>query len=267
LVENVTVAHSPNRAFVPHGSHGITFNNIAALDITLAAFWWDDPGTNETCTFQEFCTLDNSNDIHVDGLTVDGVGHDGSSAKFRLSGVVLGAGSGNSIINSTVRNVGGSKDCSGYMWPEGANGNRGGNVWIFENNVGSSNCHGIFVWQNDANLHIIDGFTGGGVDHGAYGNNYLYRNLDVPYLEVHAQGWAVEDSSLGSVSLRGHQQSGPVDFDNVTIDTLSVQDANGSRGVTLTITNTNITCTDVVWTNPHPETVVVIDGVACVNNP
>jgi hypothetical protein len=60
-------------------------------------------------------------------------------------------------------------------------------VWVFVNNVAHNNrSHGIFVWQNtpgetDEN-HVIDGYTAyynatTAIDHGAYGNSYVYKNL------------------------------------------------------------------------------------------
>lgn len=273
-VENVTVVNGQHHAFVPHGSNGISFLNSTVIDTTGAAFWWDPPGSNEACLFRKFCTVDNSNDILVDGMVVDGVTNGPSDDRgFRLAAYVLGAGSGNVIRNSIARNVQPShvKDCSGFHWPGFANQNVGGNVWVFENNRSeSSECHGIFVWQNDSNLHIISGFTGvglndsgGGIDHGAYGNNYDYRNVGVPYLEVHAVGWKMSDSTVGDVFLQKHAFAGVVEFTNVIMDSLTVQDGAGANGIDLIVNGTNLTCGDVIWTNPHPDTRVFIDGSEC----
>jgi hypothetical protein len=266
FVENVTVRNGAHHAFVPHGSHGITFLNVAAVSTRMSPFWWDAPGTHETCDFQKFCTVDNSNDIVVDGLFVDGVTHDGSSAKFRLTGVLLGAGSGNVLRNSTVINVGGQEDCSAYHWPESANGNVGGNVWVFENNHGESACHGIHVWQNDSNPHVVDGFTGGGIKHGAYRSNYAYRNVAVPYVVVKAVGWTLADSSVGHVYVGTHVFTGDVVWDNVSIGSLEVNDnADNHEGFNFYLNQANLTCADVTWTNPHPDTQIIINGVACGN--
>jgi hypothetical protein len=270
VVENVTVINGAHHAFVPHGSHGITFLNTAAIDTKGDAYWWDPPGSNETCSFQKFCTLDNSNDIIINGALCDGVTNaPGDDRGFRLSCYTLGAGSGNVIVNSHAQRVQPSHvvDCSGFHWPEGANQNVGGNVWVFEDNTFSdSPCHGIFVWQNDSNLHIIDGFSGGGIDHGAYGNNYDYRHVDVPYLEIHAVGWVMSDSEVGRIILRPHTFAGSVTLTNTTGSVVEVRDApsgTADEPIILHVNGTNLTCGDVQWVSPHPDTMVFIDGVVC----
>jgi hypothetical protein len=270
VIENVTVVNGAHHAFVPHGSHGISFLNTTAVDIKGDAYWWDPPGSFEDCAFQKLCTLDNSNDIVIDGALCDGVTNGpGDTRGFRLSCYSLGAGSGNVIVNSHAQRVQPSHvvDCSGYHWPEGANQNVGGNVWIFEDNTFSdSPCHGIFVWQNDSNHHIIDGFSGGGIDHGAYGNNYDYRRVDVPYLEIHAVGWVMSDSEVGRIILRPHTFAGSVTLTNTTGSGVEVRDApsgTADEPITLQINGTNLTCDDVAWVNPHPDTLVSINGVVC----
>jgi hypothetical protein len=270
IVEGVVVVNGKHHAFVPHGSHGIKFRNTIAKNTSGEAHWWDPPGTNESCSFQQDCTLDNSDDIIIDGALCDGVTNGpGDDRGFRLSCFMMGAGSGNVIRNSVGRNVTPShiKDCSAFHWPQSANHNVGGNVWVFENNRGSSACHGIFVWQNDGNHHTIDGFTGGGIDHGAYGNHYDYRNVNVPYVEVHAQGWVMADSQVGDVILRPHVQSGEVVWTNVTITgTIDVRDAPSGSAVNpidFIISGGGNSCSQVVFSNPHPNTRVILDGKPC----
>jgi len=270
LVENVTIRNSQNRAFVPHGSHGISFIDTRAEGIAGPAFWWDPPGTTDCGTFPKFCTTDNSNDILVDGMVVDGVTNaPGDLRGYRLAGYVLGAGSGNVIRNSAAYNVNPShvKDCSGFTWPEGANQNVGGNVWVFENNHGESRCHGIFVWQNDSNHHVIDGFTGGGIDHGAYGNNYEYRNVDVPYVEIHARGWVMVDSHAGHTVAWKHVGANgkEVRFINVTFDSFTVNNATNGGTVSgvYILDGSNLDCEDIIYQLMVPGTRVIIDGVGC----
>ena len=53
LVEGVVVRDAGNHAFVPHGSHGITFRDTIAFNTLNAAYWWDPtsqrkPGTPPT---------------------------------------------------------------------------------------------------------------------------------------------------------------------------------------------------------------------------
>lgn len=266
IVQNVTVENGQNHAFVPHGSNGISFLDTAALNTIDSPYWWDPPGTNEDCFRQKFCTIDNSSDIVIDQGFVNGVTSPPGSTNVRLTGFVLGAGSGNVIRNSHGENIAGRVDCSAFHWPEHANQNVGGNVWVFENNTGSSACHGIMVWQNDSNLHIVDGFSGGGIDHGAYGNNYDYRNVDVPYVEVHAVGWVLSNSDVGEIILRPHRFSGSVTFTNITSTGITVVDAPAggtNQPITFNVDSSNLTCGDVDFANPHPDTRVLLDGVEC----
>jgi hypothetical protein len=204
----------------------------------------------------------------VDGAVFTEISHTGTGV--RNSAVMLGAGSGNVLRNVHVGQVSGGVDCSAYHWPEEANQNVGGNVWVFEDNTSEiqndPDCHGIFVWQNDSNPHVVTNFTGDGIDHGAYGNVYHYENMDVPYVEVHAVGWSLANSTIGDVILRRHQFEGTVTFSNTTVTgAILLSDApSGSQiqPVHLVITG-NASCSQVVNVNPHPETTVTINGDDC----
>jgi hypothetical protein len=273
LVEGVVVSDSANHAFVPHGTHGITYRNNIAKNIAGAAFWWDGPGTTNCNTFRKFCTADNSNDIIVEHMLVDGVTNSpGDDRGFRLAAYTLGAGSGNEIRNSTARNVRPShvKDCSGFQWPESANQNVGGNVWVFENNAAfnPSGCSGIFVWQNDGSLHVVQGFVSPtGINHGAYVNRYSYRNIDVPSFTGHALGWEIRDSNVGNVVMVGHSLTGsPNQFHNVTMDSFTVNNQAGvssPKPGTYILNNTNIECSDVIIRSMVVGTRIIIDGEEC----
>lgn len=264
IVENVIVKNSTNRAFVPHASHGIAFRDVAAINTVDSAFWWDPPGTtNCDSAWRRFCTADNSDDTTVSRLLVSGVVPPGDSRGFRLAGVELGAGSGNAIVDSVVVDIkpNAVKDCAAYQWPESANRNEGGNTWVFRQNFGESSCHGIFVWQNDSSAHVIDGFSGGGIDHGAYANAYLYRNVSVPYVEVHAEGWRIEDSVIGTVLGRTHQSSGRVDFARVRVGSVVVDDAGG-EAIDYVFSDSDVSCADIVWKSTAGSR-VIIDGMVC----
>ena len=160
-----------------------------------------------------------------------------------------------------------SARCAGFQWPGGANQNVGGNVWTARNlRTVDDDCHGIAVWQNDGNLHIIDGFVGGGIDHGAYLNNYDCPNVDVPYLNVHALGWSISDSSVGDVRVSRHSlPGGPVTFTNVhmTSFTISNVNASGQNPGTYILNDTNMSCADIVYKSVVPGTRVIIDGEEC----
>ncbi|MCH8062421.1 MAG: hypothetical protein IH861_07955, partial [Chloroflexi bacterium] len=269
IVEGVVVINGANHAFWPHGSHGITFKDTIAKNISGDAYGWDGPGDNETCSFQKYCTRDNSNDITYDHALAYNVDNGNGSRGFRLTGFLLGAGTGNVIRNSVATNVspGHIKDCSGFHWPEGANGNKGGNVWKFINNRSSSSsgCHGIFVWQNDGNPHVIDGFTGGGIDHGAYGNRYVYKNIDVPYFEVHAVGVRITSGKIDTVFTRSvRSDSVPTAvFENVSINRFVIQNGNRELPGHYVPNNTGLGCEDIEYENVATGTTVIIDGEEC----
>lgn len=267
LVEGVVVVNGRNHAFVPHGSHGITFRDTIAKTTTGEAYWWDPPGTNNCSARWEFqCSADNSNDIFYDHVLADGVKPTSSASQMhRNSAFFLSAGSGNVIRNSVARNVQGGDDCAGFHWPEEAAGNVGGSVWRFVNNTSvGSTCHGIFVWQNDEQTHLVENFTGNGVEHGAYRNAYEYRNLNVPYFEIHALGLRqVTGGSVGKVVIRSHNvEGGPVTFSNVSVSSVSVAD-NGDHPGIFHFNGTGISCSNVSFNNPHPNTKVMVDGTEC----
>lgn len=266
IVEGVVVVNGKNHAFVPHGSHGITFRDIIAKNIRNAAIWWDNPGTNESCNFPKFCTRDNSNDTVFEHALVDGAfKRDGDNGYHRASGFRLNAGSGNVIRNSAAINIRGGVDCSGFFWTGAANGNEGGNVWTFQNNYSkSSSCHGIFVWQNDSNSHLIDGFTGSGIDHGAYSNSYTYQNFNVPYVEIHAAGWEMRNGHIGTVYAGRHQKekNPTVTFNDVSIDRFVIDNGRGEPGHYV-LNNTGLTCEDVEYKKVVEGSSVTVDGEAC----
>jgi hypothetical protein len=282
VVEGVVVVNGRHHAFVPHGSHGITFKDTIAKNTAGDAYWWDAPGTNESCSFQKFCTRDNSNDIAYLHALADGVTNGpGDTRGFGLSGFLLGAGSGNMVRNSAAIYIKPShiKDCSGFHWPEHANQNVGGNVWTFENNYsfsgasgpsdagGPSACHGIFVWQNDGNVHVVKGFTGGGIDHGAYGNRYKYVGIRVPYVEIHAAGWQMTIGSIGTLVAMKHvgDVKPTIVVTDVEVDRFIIRNAddNGQIAGEYLLDNTGLTCGEVEYANALPGTKVVIDGREC----
>lgn len=267
LVEGVVVVNGKNHAFVPHGSHGITFLDTIAKNIIGDAYWWDPPGTNNCGGLERECTTDNSNDILYDHALADGVKPSSSNQSHRNSGFMLGAGSGNVIRNSVARNIQGQSDCSGFHWPEQANQNVGGTVWGFRNNSSSSSgCHGIFVWQNDDRTHVIENFSGSGIDHGAYRNNYRYVSPNVPYFEVHALNWSgVTGGSIGQVIIRGHAlpDPDPVVFSNTSIGSVTVVDGSGEHPGLFHFNGTGLTCGEVDKADPFPGTKVFVDGQEC----
>ncbi len=267
IVEGVVVVNGKNHAFVPHGSHGITFKNTIAWNINDSAYWWDPPGTNNCSGRKKTCTADNSNDTVFDHALAAKVNPGQGSDGHRVAGFTLGAGSGNVVKNSAALDVRGGKDCAGYQWPEAANQNAGGSVWTFTNNRSSSpDCHGIFVWQNTERDHVITGFNGDGVDHGAYSNSYTYRNIDVSYMEAIALGYSVHDSSIGTVTTGRHNkiaEGNSILFENVSIGTFIVNNGTGDIAGTYYLNNTGLSCGDIQYQSVKAGTRVVIDGSDC----
>jgi len=269
VVDNVTVRNGRNHAFVPHGSHGITIINSAAINTIDEAFWWDMPGTNSECVKGVGCGfVDNSDDIVVDNMLVDGV-TSSTSRDRRMSGMLLGAGERNTVRDSHVTNVHGRTDCAGYHWPEFLGGSNRGQpvVWTFENNTADNDdCHGIFVWQNDSDIHRIVGFSGDGIDHGAYRNAYQYINVDVPYMEVHAAGVSVDGGHIGVVTVKRHRNTlqPTATFTDVQIDRFVVANSSNSGDIPgyYILINTGLSCSDIEGSGV-PGTVVVVDGDAC----
>lgn len=172
-VTGVVIHSSGNHAFVAHKSNGITFDRCITHDTLEDAFWWDDSritggeGTDSYDIRFRSC---------VASLTQTG----DIDAGRRLGGFSLGKGGGNQCTNCVAVGVTGGGDSSGFKWPE-----KGAGPWLFEDCVGHNNSsHGIFVWQNDADIRPVERFTAyhngaAGVMHGAYTNNFQYIDSDL----------------------------------------------------------------------------------------
>lgn len=175
VIERVVVEGGKNHAFVPHGSHGITFRDCAAYNTIDDAYWWDPPPQTDPASEVNF-----TNDVFFDHCLAVGVVPKTGSTGHRLTAFFLDGGTGNRCLDSVAVGVQGGKNSSGFHWPEGAGG-----VWEFDGCV-AHNCKsdGIFVWQNSVNDHVITNFTAyhvgkQGVEHGAYRNKYHYQNLSL----------------------------------------------------------------------------------------
>ncbi len=166
LVEGVVVRGTGGPAFATHQSNGVTLRNTIAFDVQSVAYWYD-PGA-----------LEAPNDALYDGAFAasitptpkQGQGH-------RLTAFLLGRGVGNACLRCVGAGVRGGKNSSAFEWPEGEIG-----VWRFEDSLAHNNSrNGIFVWQNAAKGHVVDRFTAyhngyAGIEHGAYTNEYRYRD-------------------------------------------------------------------------------------------
>jgi len=182
VVDGLVIRDTKGHAFVPHMSNGITFKNTIAYNVMGEAYWWDE-GTS-------------SDDISFDRAVVTIMrASNNPSNSHRLGAFYLGSGNNVSVTNSVVvglrREDGASR--SGYIWPEDDEA-----TWTFRNNRAHNNqTNGIFVWQNNEMPHIIDGFIAyynsqSGVEHGAYTNSYVYKNL-----VLRSTGTAIHSHALG----------------------------------------------------------------------
>ena len=168
IVEGVVVRDAQFRAFVPHGSHGITFRDTLAVNVVANGYWWDlrraDGGE-----------LNDSHDISYIRAGVIGFSTSDPPDQGRQSGFNLGDGSGNVISGSFVAGLVSGGTSSGFHWPSNAH-----SVWTAQDLVAHNNKgSGFFVWQNDAEAHVItniDSFLNGGagINQGAYANSYQW---------------------------------------------------------------------------------------------
>lgn len=166
LVEGVVVRGSGGPAFAVHQSNGVTLRDTIAFDVQSVAYWYD-PGAVEA-----------PNDALYDGALAASVTPTPKQGEgYRLTAFMLGRGIGNACVGCVGSGVRGGKNSSAFEWPEGEIG-----VWQFEDAVAHNNSrNGIFVWQNATKGHVVDRFTAyhngyAGIEHGAYTNEYRYRD-------------------------------------------------------------------------------------------
>jgi hypothetical protein len=194
LVEGCAVRDAGNHSYVPHVSHGITFKNNVAYNVTEAAYWWD--------------RLDVSHKIVYDGniaALVKFVGgskdltETDESPMFASIAFTLINGNENVAINNVAVGTYGDGG-GGFNW-DGCECMDG--VWKFDNNTAHNNGFGIRVWQNSSLVHTIDNMimyhNNYGVGHGAYANCYRYNGGKY---YGNNYGFGIEASSLNSNRVR-----------------------------------------------------------------
>lgn len=246
LVEGVVCRDVGSHCFVPHASHGITFLYTIGYNGFGDMYWWDDPPC-KNCPEEN---VNDSNDITYDYAVAALVRYDPDFRGVRLGGFALVKGNNLAIRNSVAVGVQGTVNASGFNWPEKAQA-----VWIFENNISHNNkITGAFVWQNNYEPHLINGFVAYhnlkvGFDLGAYRNNYDCLNCDLfangvvdvrsraasggdqNWLRLRAAGFEIAEHALGfsapilvkdcvltsiSVNEAGKPMPGRYDFVNCT---------------------------------------------------
>jgi hypothetical protein len=188
LIEGVVVHHSDHHAFVPHGSHGMTFRNCVAYNIKGDAFWWDpyegDPANDSDDILYENCLA-----TDIEGGVV--------SPQGETAGFYMGGGVGNKAIGCVAACTPRYNTNSGFHW--GSKNNATDNTWVFEDCVSHNHGDwGVFVWQNTGTQnhqmtrYVAYSNGSGAVKHGAY-NNWGYHYIDNVYwgnggpVSLHAQ--------------------------------------------------------------------------------
>jgi hypothetical protein len=237
MVDGLVIRDADNHAFVPHASHGVTFRNVIAYNVKSEAFWWDDPASGQS---------NETDDVVFDRAVAALVTNTSGGNHHRLTAFYLGAGRNPTVINSVavgMRHDGGANR-SGYLWPEDSEG-----TWFFHNNRAHNNeANGIHVWQNNSMPHFIDGFTAyyneqSGIEHGAYKNSYVYKNLVLlgngdaitshalgkPQGSADTQIWANVKTNGGTLNIDEHTLEGdrPVRFVDCDFGRVDVSDRGG----------------------------------------
>lgn len=178
VIRGVVVRDGGNRAYVPHASHGIIFEDCIAYEISGAADegqgWWWDPDTAAS---------------YPSNATDDTRIHRCFAGACDRYGFELRQGVGNEIGGCVA--VGCDR---GFAWP-GEIAQLPA-VWrfdaipavepwgAFEQNIAHNCLNGVRVWQNTPIRHEVSRFISynhnqQGVVHGAYGNAYVIRDATI----------------------------------------------------------------------------------------
>ena len=199
LVDGVVVHDVGSHAFVPHKTHGVTIRNSISHNTWDEAYWYDAGQDNAP------------NNLLLDHNVASKNRPDPFFRGFRLAGFVLGLGYGNELKNSVAVGITGASIAAGFHWPE----NTVKGVWKFHDNISHNNrIAGISTWQNGEEHHIVENsvayYNGdAGINHGAYGTRYLYRNM------------TLYGNDLAGVLIHSHSspdQVSPQTFENILID-------------------------------------------------
>jgi hypothetical protein len=172
-VVGTVVRDADHHAFVTHNSHGVTYKNTIAYNITSDAYWWD-PAPNA------------SHDIRYDRVVAAKVLPGGSGPSpiphsKRLAGIEFANGDGNVARDSVAVGVVSANSPAGFEWPEPGPGG----LWTLdgENRTHNNQANGILTWQNTTTPHAFVNFVSFhngrvGIDHGAYRNNDRFEGCD-----------------------------------------------------------------------------------------
>lgn len=197
VVRGVVVRDCGNHSFVPHTSHGTTFDSCIAYDVIESPFWWDEGDTTHDTRWQSCVAARVTYHNPIDSTD--------------LTGFFLGRGTGNAVTGCVATGVGGQSTASGFEWPPAP----AAGVWLFEDCVSHDNAvDGAFVWQHNADPNVVtrliayhNGKTG--IEHGSFKNSFRYEDVTLfgnaqSQLQLHANSESAGESlSFERVSFDG----------------------------------------------------------------
>jgi len=169
VIEGVVVRDSGGMGIDIHNSHGVTVRGAITYNTNESGIGW---------TSQE-----RSDDTLIERTVAARQVPVPNFRGYRLAGIALPPGERNTLRDSVaVGNLGNSTG-AGVLWPETTGGLQLPGVWTAEDVVSHNNrSNGVFTWQNSGGDHIVNRFVcyangKAGVEHGAYANPYVYRDL------------------------------------------------------------------------------------------
>lgn len=160
IIKGCAIHDIGNNGYVPHESHGLTFDNNICFNSLEAQFFWD---------WQTISHRIKWNNNLMMASRQNGIGSNSN-------GMIFNQGDDCEAKNNIAIycHTGDPGSGAAYWWDADAEA-----VWIFENNI-SIACHsGLGTWQNSVFVHIIKNHRayncGDATLHGAYANMYLYN--------------------------------------------------------------------------------------------
>jgi hypothetical protein len=166
LIEGVVVRDSGDHAFVPHTSHGMTFRDTVAYNVSNTPYWWDERDLTDDVTY------DRALAVQV---------HEARDTRTSLSGFLMGSGTGNVCNECVAAGVAGrTHPSAGYRWTQPEP-----NLWEFVDSVSHNNQNGVWHWRNKRtdqppeDAHIQSGFVTYnnayfGIEQGSYANQSFW---------------------------------------------------------------------------------------------
>lgn len=269
LIEGVVVKNSTNRCIVPHGVTGVTIRDTICKNITGDAIWWDPPTDRDD-------TKNNSHNILIDRVLVDGVRTAPGDNGYRNFAMDLYSGTGNAVINSACTNIEGTSLSGCWGWNQQNNLNRDGNAWTFRDNVAFGRTHlCMSFWENghpgNRPRHVQKNVDcgGNGIMAGAYTAPQDYINVtNVSETTIKVGDARFIDSELGDVIISTPAAAGvayPVHITDSHVKSFTINESKTlpDRYHHVHVENSGMSCADVVVIQKRPETKVWVDGVKC----